>query len=750
MSMRIHALCLAAGLAAVPFLSPALAQETASAEIRRFEVSRATSPIKIDGVLDEAAWSGAAAIDLPFEWFPGDNVPPPVATEALVTFDGDNIYVAFRASDPDPGQIRAHLMDRDAVNTFIQDDHVGINLDTFNDERRAFQFRVNPLGVQVDAVFSEIDAAEDFSWDAIWSSQGVVTDQGYTVELAIPFKQLRFPRSEAPQTWGFEAFRNYPRNVRHRISSRFTHRNKDCTLCQENKVAGFEGIAPGRNIELTPTLTAVRSDALDSFPDGELVEGDEDAELGATIRWGITPNISLNATANPDFSQVEADVAQLDINTRFALFYPEKRPFFLEGADLYLTPLQAVFTRTVAEPELGLKLNGKEGKNAFGVFVARDEINTLLLPSNQGTGFAFLDEEVDTGVLRYRRDVGERSAVGILYTGREGDDYHNRVAGLDGFVRFTDSDTLRVQYLSSDTLYPQRIAEANDQELDPFTGDAFQVQYDHFARSWRGYVSYRDLDPLFRADSGFIPRVDVKTAEARGERFFYGDKDSWYARMSLGGRGLRTEDHNGLLTDQAVEVFGTLNGPLQSQVELYVSRNKEFYAGTTYDLNRQSLFAQINPSGKLRFRISGLFGGQIDYDNGREGEVFEVIPGVQWRLGRSLNLQLDHAIQTLDVDGGELYEIQLTQLRAIYQFNVRTFVRAIVQYQDLARDASLYLRPRNPKEEDLFGQFLFSYKLNPQTVLFFGYTDTRFGLRGVDLTQTDRTFFFKVGYALLY
>ncbi|MEA2691369.1 MAG: hypothetical protein QOJ16_756, partial [Acidobacteriota bacterium] len=327
--------------------------------LRRFAVTRAASAIKIDGVLDEEAWKSALTIDLPYEWFPGDNVPPRVRTEAKVTFDADNLYVAFHCEDPDPGAIRAHLIDRDAIGTFIQDDHVGFNLDTFDDEQRAFQFRVNPFGVQVDAVFSEVNSAEDFSWDAIWASAGRVTRDGYVVEIAIPFRQLRFPRSSAPQTWGIEFFRSYPRDVRYRMSSRYTDRAKDCILCQENKVAGFAGIAPGRNLELDPTLTSQRSDAQPpgAFPEGGLDRGKTKTDPGLTARWGFSPNASLSAAINPDFSQVEADVAQLGINTRFALFYPEKRPFFLEGADLFLTPLQAVFTRTVADPDWGVKLN---------------------------------------------------------------------------------------------------------------------------------------------------------------------------------------------------------------------------------------------------------------------------------------------------------------------------------------------------------------------------------------------------------
>ncbi|HEY4595407.1 MAG TPA: DUF5916 domain-containing protein, partial [Thermoanaerobaculia bacterium] len=443
---------------AAPQEKPAAPQPAPA--LRQFEVRRAATPIKIDGVLDEEAWKTATVVDLPYEWFPGDNTTPPVKTEALITYDGDNLYVAFRCQDPDPKAIRAHLMDRDAINTFVQDDHVGFSVDTFNDERRAFQFRVNPFGVQVDGVFSEIDGAEDFSWDAIWNAAGQITADGWTAEIAVPFRQLRFPRAAAVQTWGFDIFRNYPRSVRHRISSRFTDRAKDCTLCQENKVTGFQGIAPGRNLELDPTLTALRSDTLDSFPDGHLVKDQSKLDPGITARWGITPNVTLDATINPNFSQVEADVAQLAINTRFALFFPEKRPFFLEGADLFLTPLQAVFTRTVADPNWGAKLNLKEGRDALGLFVAEDSQNNILVPSNQGSAFAFLEDNVDSGVVRYRRDVGARSALGVLYTDREGkgDDYHNRMGGLDGFIRLTPSDTIRAQYMRSDSQYPLAVA----------------------------------------------------------------------------------------------------------------------------------------------------------------------------------------------------------------------------------------------------------------------------------------------------
>lgn len=365
-----------------------------------FPVVRATASIRIDGVLDDEAWKTAVVVPLPYEWAPGDNVPPPVATECLVTYDGTRLFVAFRASDPDPSTIRAHLMDRDDTDTLIQDDHIGVMIDTFNDERRAFQFRVNPLGVQADAVFSEQDGVEDFSWDMIWDAAGRITSEGYVVEIAFPLKQLRFPGGSGPQTWGFEAFRSWPRTVRHRISSQRRDRNIGCLLCQENKISGLEGLAQGRNLEFDPTGTLSRTDELAAPSDTALTSGDVNAEAGLTARWSMTSNLTFSGAVNPDFSQVEADIAQLDVNQRFALFYPEKRPFFLEGVDFFTTPIQAVFTRTVADPYFGAKLTGKQGGNAIGVFVAHDRQNTLLLPSNQGSDYAFLDDEVTTAVAR--------------------------------------------------------------------------------------------------------------------------------------------------------------------------------------------------------------------------------------------------------------------------------------------------------------------------------------------------------------
>ena len=255
-----------------------------------YQVTAASSKIKIDGLLNEEAWQTAAVIPLLYEWTPGDNIEPPVKTECLVTYDQNNFYVAFRCFDPDPGKIRAHLMDRDDTDRLILDDHVSFMVDCFNDERRGFQFRVNPLGVQADANFSELEGYEDFSWDAIWNAAGRIEDWGYAVEVAIPFNQLRFRASNAPQTWGFSAERSWPRGLRHRITSHRRSRSVSCILCQFNKLVGLAGISPGRNIEINPTLTAVRTEAMDpaTFPDGSLEKLNQKVDPGVTFKWGVT------------------------------------------------------------------------------------------------------------------------------------------------------------------------------------------------------------------------------------------------------------------------------------------------------------------------------------------------------------------------------------------------------------------------------------------------------------------------------
>ncbi|MEM7482029.1 MAG: DUF5916 domain-containing protein [Acidobacteriota bacterium] len=710
---------------------------------------RPVSGIAVDGVIGTSEWAGASVLSIPWEWFPVDNAAAPVDTEVFLTFDQELLYVAFRAADAQPAAIRAHLADRDST---LRDDAVGFEIDTFDDRRRAYRFQVNPLGVQVDAQLSDVDGSEDFSWDAIWTSAGRLTPTGYEVELAIPFKQLRFPRAQGPQTWGFLAYRNYPRSVLHELKSVRNDRDRDCRICKYSSITGFQDLDTGYNLELTPTLTGRRTDSRASL--GEPLEnGDDEFDAGLTARWGITSNISLHATVNPDFSQVEADVAQLDVNERFALFFPEKRPFFLEGADYFSTPFTAVFTRTIADPEGGLRLTGKQGKNAFGVLVTQDRITNLLFPGPESSSFAFLDDEVTTGVLRYRRDIGETSTLGFLYTGRDGDGYSNDVYGVDGSLRLTDSDTLRFQILESRTEYPDAVAVANGQPTGSFDDLAYRADLTRSTGDWFFQLFHSRRGDDFRADTGFIPRVGFEQTFGFAQRNFWGEADSWYSRLAVVANAVRLEDLDGDLIEQGGNLELIYEGPLQSFARLGLRPNEESFLGSTFDNFRADLTTAVRPTGDLTLELFLRGGEVIDFTNVRQADVALVRPKVSFKIGRRTTGEVQHEWQELSVPGGRFLTANLSQGRVTYFFTRRAFLRTILQYRDISRRPELY-SPANagiaPEEQDLFTQLLFSYKLNARTVFLAGYSDNYQGDESFDLTQRSRTFFVKLGYAFLW
>ncbi|HEX2121160.1 MAG TPA: DUF5916 domain-containing protein, partial [Thermoanaerobaculia bacterium] len=514
---------------------------------------------RVDHAVDAAEWANAKPVELPYETFPGDNIAARVKTEAFLGYDEKNLYVGFRAFDPNPAAIRAHLTDRDNA---YSDDFIGIAIDTFNDERRAFEFFVNPLGVQMDLTNNDITRNEDDSWDAIWASAGKIHADRWEVEMTIPFSQIRFKSSADVQTWGLDIVRIYPRDQRYRLGLHKQNRNRSCYVCQMSMLTGFRGITPGRNLELSPTVTSHRTDAR---PDvgSPLASGSFDTEPGLTARWGVTPNLTFSGAINPDFSQVEADSPQLDINSTFALFFNEKRPFFLEGKDFFETPFTAVYTRTVASPDAGVKLTGKEGNHGGGVFFARDAITNLLVPGSQGSGLTVLDSANTAAVLRYRYDVGTRSNVGLLFANRSGGDYSNRSGGIDVNYRATESDTISAQALLSSTQYPDAVVADFDQKPS-LSGTAFITRYRHGTRNWYWNASYEHVADDFRADTGFMPRVGYSFGLAQLERTFWPKKDAktWWSRIFVGGDYDRTTElASSEILEEEVEAWIGIGGP---------------------------------------------------------------------------------------------------------------------------------------------------------------------------------------------
>ena len=719
-----------------------------------YSIERASGPITVDGSLNERDWAAADVIPLSWETAPGDNLPATVGTECRMLYDTVTLYFGCVAMDPAPDEIRAHLAERDDRARTIQDDHIVFLLDPFNDERRGFEFRVNSLGVQMDAILSRAEGIEDFSWNAVWNSEVVRTDDGYVVEVGIPFSSLRFPRTTGVQTWGLIIDRSYPRSVRRRMRSAPLDRNTTCLLCHANKITGFVGIEPGGAVEIVPTLTASRSERRDPFPGGELVAdprtdfADIDPDVGLDVRWGVTTALSLNATVNPDFSQVEADVAQLAENRRFALFFPETRPFFLEGAYFFLPPLHAVFTRTVVDPDAGVKLTGKEGSNAVGFFAARDASTNLLFPSNQGSAAGSLAQEAYNAVARFRRDVGPASNVGVLYAGRFGTGYQNQVFGADAFHRLTPSNSVRVQVLRSTTDYPDQIASDFGQATTTFGDWAFFGAVDHFSRDWVASVSYQELGSDFRADAGFVPRVDTRVFDGSVGRVFTGSADGWFTRIETTALYQRTEDQEGTLTDQRYGAELRYQAPSQSPVVVSPTRRKIAFRGATHDLNRLEGNVEVRPSGSFTFGSVVRTGDFVDFRNNRRSFGLVLTPNTSFYLGSRLATTLALTHQRLRHEGNAVFTANLAQIRTLYHFNVRTFVRALVHYRIHDRVAAQYADPVDPRSEQLFTQFLLSYKVTPQTAFFLGYTDGQEGSDAFDLTTRSRTLFLKVGYAI--
>ena len=471
---------------------------------------------------------------------------------------------------------------------------------------------------------------------------------------------------------------------------------------------------------------------------------------------GSHPNVILNAAVNPDFSQVEADVAQLEINRRFALFYPEKRPFFLEGADFFLTPLQAVFTRTVADPLWGAKLTGKAGRTAMGFFAAQDTLTNLVFPSNQVTMQGSLDEDVTGGVFRLRQDVGQASTLGVLYTGRVGSDYYNHVAGADGFFRLDDKNSISFQYLHSETDYPLPVAEGFGQEADRFGGNAFKLEYQHFSRKWIIDAAYDDKSPGFRADYGFVPRVDTRTGQVMVLRQFWGKPKGWYNLIRLGLAGEAVWDYEGTLTDRGITLGAMYQGNLETLVNVHANFVRTFYEGQYFDTPFADLAFRIRPFSGSEIGLRAQAGKTVDFANVRLADTLAVGPNFSLSLFRHMNLVPAYIYERLSREGSTIYTANLAQAKLVWNFNVRCFVRAIVQFQDLRQNPAEYAFPVDSHSQGLFTQFLFSYKLNPRTVLFLGYSDNAMGgvfdswlgPGRVSLTRTDRTFFLKIGYAL--
>src|SRR5438105_4489979 len=347
-------------------------------------LTRFDKPPVIDGKMDEDVWKTAALFKDFVQYRPGDMTPPSEPTEVRIGYDSKFLYVGFHCFD-DPSKVRATIPKRDQV---FDDDWVGIWLDTFNDGRRAYELIFSPLGVQADAIFTE-GVNEDFSVDIVMESKGALTSDGYTVEVAIPFKSLRYVAGK-DKLWGLHLLRTIKRFNNEQSTWMPISRDNSSLLGQEGHVTGLEGLSTERTIEIIPSITASETGRrVPTLTPGQIadlqthrlaVPVDQGRflnkpvhfDLGVTAKFNISPTMTLDFTYNPDFAQVEADATVVTANQRFPIFFEEKRPFFLEGKEIFETPIQAVHTRTIVDPDYAVKFTGKRGRNTFGVMFASD------------------------------------------------------------------------------------------------------------------------------------------------------------------------------------------------------------------------------------------------------------------------------------------------------------------------------------------------------------------------------------------
>lgn len=436
----------------------------------------------IDGILDDRVWAGARTLTGFVQTRPADNAPASRDTQVLLAYDAAALYVAVRAAD-DPRHVRATLAKRDDI---LADDHVRFFLDTYDDKRRAYLVAFNPLGVQQDGLWVEGVAEADYSFDLVMESRGRVTDSGYDIEARIPFRSLRY-RAGAGRSWGLHVQR-VVKHLDQEDSWRPLIRGRTSFLDQAGAIGDFARLDAERSIELIPTVTASQFGARGA---GRFVERAPDYEPSLTAKLSLSSSLVVDAAVNPDFAQIESDALVVTANQRFPIFFEEKRPFFLEGIDLFKTPLSLVDTRRIVAPDVAGKLTGKTGDTTFGLLLARDgALRTLAAGTSTSATHA------SAAVVRLRRDVGAGSNIGVLGTFRRASGRENVLASADGRFQFGAGTVLSFQGAAT--------------HVDA-TGFGYRVQGLRKTRHLTTTLTAEGRSPRYAADLGYTRQTDTNS-----------------------------------------------------------------------------------------------------------------------------------------------------------------------------------------------------------------------------------------------
>jgi hypothetical protein len=703
-----------------------------------------------------------------------------------VLYTADAIYFGIRAFQP-AGTVNATLADRDRIGG---DDHVHIMLDTFNDRRRALLFGVNPLGVQSDGVVADGGSegrgmrdggndgrAIDLSPDFTFESRGRITEDGYEVELRIPFKSLRYG-PEAVQTWGINVLRRVQRSG-HQQTWTAVERERPSFLGQSGTLVGMTDLRRGLVLDANPTATARRDGR--RLPAGGWQAGEAEPEIGLNLRWGITTNLTANAAFNPDFSQVESDVGQVVYDPRQALFFPEKRPFFLEGNENFTSPNNLVYTRRIGQPVAAAKLTGKVAGTSVGVLSAVDD----RLFSRSG------DDNPFVNIVRVRRDLAAQSTAGFVYTDRIDGDRWNRVAAVDTRVVFGGAYTFTGQVASSFT---------RSGGTDSFMRPLWDAQLSRAGRDWGFSAAFRGSHPEFRTETGFMSRIGTAQASIQPRRSFYPRSGRFevvqVSTMLDGQWGWQrfTEGTEPNDIKWHVAVSSTLRGgwrmnvrgmvesfmyPAELYTNYYLERRNA--AGAVVDTVRYSAegsnrlpnyvlsfgfgtpeFQHFGANGQL------IFGRDDNFDEWSSAWVGIANINLDWRPTDRIRVNARYLEQRYHrYSDNSLVRLQwVPRAKLEYQVSRPVFVRVVGEYSGLKRDALRddsrteapilargadgVLRPVPTVERgSLRGDLLFSYQPTPGTVLFAGYGGTLSGDEFRDaraLRRTNDGFFVKLSY----
>lgn len=708
------------------------------------QIPRTSTPPALEDYLDGRSRTDEAAVTGFVQREPGDGVPVSQPTTAYLSYDDDNLYILFVCRDDSPDAIRGRLTRREAI---FGDDAVGVILDTFHDRRRGNIFLVNPLGIQLDGLTAE-GQNDDYSFDTLWHSEGRLTADGYVVRMAIPFKSLRFP-DRPRQTWGIALGRIIPRASETSFWPYITARIAGLAQ-QFATLEGLEGISPGRNVQLIPYAAFTGARFLDTEPAAFDTEATPRGGLDAKMI--LRDAFALDVALNPDFSQVESDEPQVTINQRFEVFFPEKRPFFLESATIFETPVQLFFSRRVADPQLGGRLTGKVNGWTLGAIAVDDRAPGRRVEEDHPAS----RDRTGVAVVRAQRDLGRESSLGLLATSRNFGSSWSRVVSADARVKLNANWVAQGQAVFSGT-----------QTLDGrrLSGPAFFAGLFRPGRRFGYNAQYRDYGPGFRAPLGFVPRVGIRQLgqfaryswrPAQGPLLSYGPQV--FGRLTWDDRGVRQDAF--LVPSFQFELRGQTRFGLSREISRERLGSHDFSKGNvemffrTEQLRWLTVFAAYNRGRSINFvPAEGLepFLGDSRFARLQ----LTARPTSQIRIDQTYIFS-----ELVTQEGGAtIFNNHIVRSRMNYQFTRELSLRAIADYTAVLPNRSLVNLQRTKR---LTADVLLTYLLNPGTALYVGYNDTYQNLqiddgavREVRLTDspfnsTGRQLFVKASYLLRF